>query len=209
MINEVEAWPLRIALVVCCFGFSGCLSVQGPTDLKFVSVKIADLREETDVIFGDPRPSSPELRIDFSSKTDFVKFAHKYEFNIGGIGCLCNSPKDADEELMGPYLFWNDFVVDPYVWDSPQYRRVLVQGEAHQLIIYHVYFALIQSGRPSLYGEKPIFPYDLQHNPSDICFFIRGGNMLGTTFRSNTVVVPKADIVAALQKTGKPTRPGF
>jgi hypothetical protein len=65
--------------------------------------------------------------------------------------------------------------------------------------VYYIFINVAGEARPQ--DIPPQEAFDLRQRPADVCFYARGGNESGRGYRSNTVVIPKDAIAAALQKS--------
>lgn len=177
-----------------CIGMSACALLPGPNlhNLKLASVNTIDRNQPADVASGieSPWPDRPVLVVNFTAERDLAAYAKQYEYNIGNDMSFCQDDEmDVFRELQNdPYIFDAAGKVDAYRKNSfPKFS-------APDSVTYHIYVAI----KPVQLAGRTIFDYDLRSNPEDICIQLRGGNMLGDTFTSNIIVVPKAAIIAAL-----------
>jgi hypothetical protein len=179
-------------------GVVACALLGGPDlrDVKLSRVEIVDLKDRADVVWlsNDQRPSRTLVMVSFTTDVDLLNYVRRYEYNIGTVVSLCNEETiDRSQELQR----------DPYVYDSAgqidAYRKDDSSGRGAQSTagIYHLFL----DARPiALAGRSDIFAYDLQLSPKDVCFQLRGGNMLGSKFVSNTAIVPKDMLVDAFSR---------
>jgi hypothetical protein len=94
------------------------------------------------------------------------------------------------------------------ICDSPS-MKIPSNAKAGRYV-YEIYFE-VENKRDidQSLGGPPYFKYDLQNEPRDMCFQIRGNNHWSFwSFTSNTVLIPKAQLIDAMSRAGllKPKR---
>lgn len=179
-----------------CIGTTACALASGNDlhGLKFVSVNTIDPIKASDVVSAgaNPWPDRAVLVINFTSERDLLDYAKQHEYNIGNDSSFClGNGVDAARPLQNsPYVFDTSGKVDAF--------RASVSKEkgppSTDLPIYHVYVSIA----PIALAGRNVFAYDLRQDPEDICVQLRGGNMLGGKFVSDTIIVPKAAVVYAM-----------
>lgn len=196
------AW--MVISILAGLGTAAC-STQSymPNDIRFVSAEIIDIHEHPEiewVAFQPPDlPHLEMLAVSFSSDEDLIKLAKRAEYIIGSDGRLCNPDKNNPTRVGFGYVYWGNFVVDPYVKDDV-HGKLSDQRIPGNPIVYRIYSSI---KRPETkFGMYPSPAYDLLKEPSDICIRVRGGNALEMSFISNEIVIPRESIVAAFQRAG-------
>ena len=190
----------------------GCISTR-PKDLAFVSVQVVDQHDQLEIMppSADPafglinesqrekllaeagrleRPHQMLLKIEFSSQANLAEFMLDHSFNLGSHAFFCNRPKDY-VILSAPSVYWRG------VWLNGLERDPIEAASAAPPFVYYFFAGVTwEQNQPS---NPPIIPFNLWERQEDICFSLKGGNGAGLGFKSNTVVVPKDAIAAALQ----------
>jgi len=213
---------MDFACVVPLIGtlLGGCVSANTPGDLTFVSVQAVDwynvaelpgpnaspvlgmvserqLREAGESVSGGEKPHQLLLKVEFTSATNLPKFVQERSYNLGNTGFLCSRP-DNRAGVSFPYIFWQGIRLGQHEPD-PISRYGVAAGAP---IVYYMFVGV---AFPKFVPPKPEYEYDLRQKPEDVCFYVRGGSGSGGGYRSNTVIVPKAAIEAALRNLP----PGF
>jgi hypothetical protein len=180
---------LRIsAAVLLCAGLMSCALFGGSHSraLRLVSVTVAGGAGEGARFAGDPWHHRPLIVLNLASERDLAGDAGRYELNFANEAFFCRDGRmDPARPLQN----------DPYLYDV---QGRIIDGTAaaapESPSPYQIYIAV----RPASLAGQKTFDYDLNHAPDDVCVRLVGGAMLGGTVTSNTVVVPKAAIAAAL-----------
>lgn len=164
-------------MVGCVLSLAACswpFGTNGPGDIHINSVTDVDFNNEPQLewLSVKLRPSIIVSRIDFSTNSDLLALARKYDYNVSFAVGACS--QDGVRERIGPYggVFWGKGRVYSQTKDSevPGYADAVAKGPP---FTYQVYV------------EK------LPSNPSSpLCFTLEGGNMLGGKLRSNVAVIP-------------------
>ncbi len=182
---------VRFLLGLICVAISACgIAGGGPLNLQVISVEMASASSHPPELHPmDLRLTTPSLVVVFSSEQDLVEYAKDHEFNIGNDTSFCRDGAfDTLQPLQGnPYVFDDFGKVDAFQRERSR--------SSHPAPYFYRVFIRLKS--ISLAGQK-IAPYDLAANPADICLRIRGGNMSGAKFTSNTIVVSRDAVVRAL-----------
>lgn len=184
-------------MVALAFGLSGC-GLGAPKDLALASVRVVDIKNEKEITLRNRpntiRPSRPLVKVEFTSNTNLAQYALENGYNIRTDANLCNADGLATPDIGISFvsIYWRGVdlsysttnpidhtVAPPYVY----YGYVPVEG------------ILSKDGR-----EKEKQFYDLRENPSNVCFFVRGGKYFGT-FKSNIFVIPQETLIEALKVT--------
>ena len=133
------------------------------------------------------------LKVLFSTKTDISSLAATQEYHITGNASFCGL-RNGNQVRLGPTaIYLNE--------ERVSQRGPRLQENMKISTVYHTYLPLHRKEETSPSIASPAF--DLKTDPDDICFRVHGGNMLGMTFHSNTVVIPKEAVTEALEKLVK------
>jgi hypothetical protein len=166
-------------------------------DLTLGTLSTANLQNQPEIIWlgGNHRPSIDLLRIEFLSSVDLMKRAHAHEFNIGTKIWFCDDGPDKFSFGIGhfPYLYAGNSYVSSTAADK-------LEANKSDEFLYHLYFQVAR--KADLNGLRETEPaYDLRANPRDLCLTIHGGNMIGGSFDSTVLRVPKKAISEAVNST--------
>jgi hypothetical protein len=189
---------IYVGATLLCGTLQACAYfVSDVRDLRLGAVSTANLQDQPEIIWygGNPRPPIDLLRIEFLSSVDLMKRAHAHEFNIGTKIWFCD---DGPEK----FRFGIGHFPELYVGNSLVSSTALDKSEANKSdeFLYHLYFQVAR--KASLNGLRQIEPaYDLRTNPRDLCFTIHGGNMIGGSFDSIVLKIPKDAISEAVSST--------
>lgn len=200
----------------------GCIS-NTPVDLALASVQAVDWRDQDEMpgpgaspilgmvrnrdlalmghsVTGGPKPSRLLLKVAFTSALNLSKYVIENSYNLGNTAYFCDSTKDPrTAHLSFPTVHWRGQRLGQHEPD-PIERNVKSAGMP---ITYYIFIDAAQEKvEPS---NPPVEAYDLRQQSRDICFYVAGGNNSGFGYRSNTVVIPKDVIAAALRNLP----PGF
>ena len=195
-----NGWVIGAAIVlVPVFAVVSCVWVPVPpvNDLALVSVDVVVQSDiPTHEKWWNTETTGPLLRVTFSSRYDFQKLAKQWNYYVGQHTTYCNGGVlDAQNEIDGfPDVYDEYGQIDEYVRSS----RVSRTNQSGR-ILYHIYFATEQ------HGNVNFKPYDLVQSPRDICIQLNGhnevaGEIATIGFKSNVLIVPKADLTAALAR---------
>jgi hypothetical protein len=202
-----RVWTRLGAIIFSLIVPGGCALYEPHiSDLALVSVEIVPPRvlEST----GALRDREPQVKITFSSSANLVDIpqgGHFFWFLVYPKITICKNENIYDDREINfeSAVFWqrgdvngpNTYFDDDYSIDM---LRKLYPAFRSQELKYYAVFAPI---RHVLGVPHPIeFAFDLERQPEDLCFAVYGGDMLGATYQSNTVVVPKAAIAEAFRE---------
>jgi len=181
-----------LVLLPLLAGTVSCALIPGPNlhQLKLTSVRVVSSNEVPNFvpIAKAALPERSFLVLNFSAERDLVEYAKRYEYNIVNDASICR-----DDEIDTAKLLQNDV----YIYDPAGAVNAFRKDESEEASAsagYNVYIAM----KPIPLASRSVFEYDLQHNPENICVQLKGGNMLGDSFVSNVIVVPKSAISDAL-----------
>ncbi len=158
-------------------------------DISLVSAEAVDRRDATDVGWFDGtfQHKRALMKVTFASRTNLYEYTNRFEFNITTRTFMCHDGEHNEARELGGDLkvFGNRGLVDAYI------------GSLKESLPEYHYRIYIGIRRDAPLGRQTLL-YDLRASPQDVCFFIRGGNMIGGTFVSNTIHIPKEAISAAI-----------
>lgn len=161
-------------------------------DLKLVSIERTNLKDHPEIewLGEEPRPSKPLVAVNFSTGTNLDQLVRDYEYNIFGLASACNNGRfDKTETLQ----------IERYIYDY--FGRVTSKKvrESSSSYVSFTYTFYINARSVSLAGDPNAFQYDLMNGHQDICVEIHGGNMLGRSFESNTLVIRRDELAKAFE----------
>jgi hypothetical protein len=189
-----SAGKAAFIILLAALGLSACalLSVFGPSHLPGVSIaKVETVRapwgywRSTARFGGDDRREEELLVLTLSSQRSLRDFSRRYDYTIHNLAAFCRAG-EPDETLRLRH--------DPYVYDSKgeyvDFRRAPEPPDP----TYRIFIAV----RSILRAQRDTYQYDLRRTPEDVCIRIRGGNMVGGSYKSDVLVIPAASVTAAL-----------
>jgi len=177
---------------------SGCsLFIPDVHDLHLVDVQpskyVMDSPRTPGRGVGDQSPDHWIGRIDVATQSDVVNIVHASELTLWARLTICQSGAAVPNYGVtgkGLELFYVGVENDLYA----RYLERAGQDRSGEPFTYQIYFDLRSTrSQPKApeQGQPDLFePFDLPKEPLDLCLQIGGGNMLGQSFKSNTVVVP-------------------
>jgi hypothetical protein len=179
---------LRQTIFLTACNLSLCIAMVACTSYVNVTTLSAQI-VDTKVLARKDHLAELAVRVSFSTDVKLVELVKDNEYNIGNAISLCSDGKfDSTKILQGGIYDFNDSgLVDAY--------------RATQLSPDVYYFDVYLKSVP-LAGKPNTFIYDLHYQPEDICFYLRGGNMIGQTIHSNTAILPKELLRDALSRAG-------
>jgi hypothetical protein len=211
--------PLACLVLFAATLLGGCIS-NTPVDLALASVQAVDWRDQDEMpgpgaspilglvptrdlalmgqsVTGGPKPPRLLLKVEFTSTLNLAKFAIDNSYSLGSIAHAYDRSADAYAGFASPVIYWQGQRLGQHEPDPIERRR----GPASEPIRYYFFTNVARVGPPQP-GQDD---FNLLRSPQDICFTLRGGSNSGFGYQSNTVVIPKAVIAAALRKLP----PGF
>lgn len=178
-----------LAVASCIF-----LPVPPVNDLTLVSVDVVAQSDipKHDKWWDEGIITEPLVRVTFSSSYDFQRLARRWNYYIGQQTAYCdgNGP-DRQNQIKGfPDVY-------DHIGRVNEYAERESSADPRGRILYHVYFDAER------HGNVNFKPYDLIHEPHDICIQMNGHNEIAgeipaVRFRSNVLVIPKEVLTAAL-----------
>lgn len=164
----------------------GCSSTY-PTDLALHSVEFVNEINEREIEGMSPLRYNRRsfLEVNFTTAIDLVEFRRDTSYSIGAQAYVCGADPES-EFLNDRTVYWNGFNL---VWDQA-IRAIGSKNTVNNNELNQYYFYIYADDAAK---QKFRFP------PTSICFYIRGGTMVGSTYRSNEVVIPEAAISEALR----------
>ncbi|MCC6716460.1 MAG: hypothetical protein IT555_01115 [Acetobacteraceae bacterium] len=172
---------------------SGCVSHNAPGDLAFSAITLVDWRDHAELAgpIDSPKYARPLLKVEFTSAVNLVQFTMDNSYPTFGVRTsFCGRPSPW-WGLGWPWVYWRGVELS-WLRQNP-----IEQVAAGSRIAYDVFLNVSGQVRPA---DSPTEEgYDLRHRPQDICLSVGARDMLGFGFESNTVVIPKEAIAAALR----------
>jgi hypothetical protein len=133
------------------------------------------------------------LKVEFTSAINLPRFAIDSSYNLANKTFFCGREKTSPFMSFAD-VFWRGNRLGLHEGD-PIERQDQASGAP---IMYYIFIDVARA--KIIPSNPPQEGFDLRQKPEDVCFYIGGGNEFGRGYRSNTVVIPKELIVAALQK---------
>lgn len=185
-----------VSITVCvALGLSGC-GLGAPKDLALSSVHVVDYRTEKEFSPKNRpnaiRPSRSLFKVEFKSSTNLSQYALENGYIIRTEAYLCdaNGLATPDIGISLVSIYWRGVELN-YSTTNP------IDHTGNTPYIYYGYVPvdgiLTKDGR-----ERTKQFYDLRKDPSNVCFFVRGGKYFGT-FESNVFIIPQEMLVDALK----------
>lgn len=188
----MRKWKYCASTLLGLLSLQSCALSPGPDlhGLKLSSVKVVSASDVVGFLLLAKKapPDKRFLDVHLSAERDLIKYAKQYEYNILNETSLCREGQlDPSKQLQN----------DSYVYDRLGVVEAVRKADdgGQDQAGYDLYIA-VQSV-PLASGQ--VFEYNLQRDPQDVCVRLRGGNMLGDSFTSNTIVIPKAVIAEAMR----------
>ena len=144
-------------------------------------------QEENDQSFKNSKQKKPILKIEFSSKENLYEFIKDKNYTLSIVPYFCNRP-DSTVHLGWPYVYWRGLNISAFP------LNYAIQQKNGEALTYYAFLNVVYD----FTGTTSYESFDLRTDPEDVCFQLKGGSM-GFGFKSNTVVLPKAEIVKALK----------
>ena len=194
---------VRLALFFCaCISLAGCvLFVRGVDDLRLVDVQpvqvgaVDTLRTE--------RPNLPSSYVIgglvVATQADIRKIREESQLNIWYTLTICNTGTTV-RGWAGVYEHGVNINPNPMIKSiQSTYRHQATSHDDNEPYIYEIYFDPRSAYSEPIRADYPwkYRAYDLVREPQDLCLRVRGGNMVGGRFASNTIVVSSAQIAHA------------
>jgi hypothetical protein len=163
-------------------------------DLHVVSVSVTDCAG----VAGQQLCDSPVLEVCMSTKADLVSASLKYELNIFNTSSVDCGDGVRQRSAVHGYrtVFWNGYDTSS-LGAGPRVAEYRSSDQPDNR--YYIYVPIMQQGGSSgVSGDWPQWQYDLAEKPVDICISIRGRDMIGMGFTSNTVIISRDAISRAI-----------
>jgi len=178
----------------------GCGKIHYPSvnDLTLVSVDVLQQSQIPghDKFWGPGVISDPLFRVKISTQADFQKLARNWGYNVDNRASICTDNSIDDTKRLGgfPSVYDRYGMIYSFHSEHPDSRI----GQQPRTV-YWVYFDVRDMDNVNFYH------YDLAKKPEDICLQIAGlqeveGDFALASFRSNTIVVSRAAIAAAIDR---------
>lgn len=144
-------------------------------------------QQENNQSFKNAKQQKPLLKVEFSSKENLYEFIKGKSYTLSIVPYFCNRP-ESTVRLGWPYVYWRGLNISAFP------LNYVIQQKEGDIIAYYAFLNVVYDFTGTTSYER----FDLRTNPEDVCFQLKGGSM-GFGFESNTVVIPKAEIVKALK----------
>lgn len=182
----------RTALAACAI-LSGC-SLIADRDLHIADAAVTGIAYDDPYAPGWDKPGDQNAFVDvtFSADRDLIAYSDEYDHSLYAEASRCTGGAfDASKLVRVQSYFhkWNGEVDD---------RSEPPQAGAPGIWRYRISLNLAAHVVPT--DASDAFDYDLRAQPQDVCIHIRGAQMLGRSYVSNTLVIPKAAIAEAIAK---------
>lgn len=196
--SPILAFPIvSVALSSCAL-----FAPSGPSDLKLVSLDFQSPEVRTRLKQKGGFPSRDEFRVTFSSEIDLMSLSYRHDFNIYNEVMLgCARPEDMSRAEEPSNLERDENVYRSNFNVSSLYRT---DGPADSFvseekpIVYEVYFL------PSMAGPRPdetaVILQEWKHHRGNVCLQVRGGDIFGGHFESNTLMLSPEALTTAIDK---------
>jgi hypothetical protein len=172
----------------------------GPHDLALASVSVVDWKDYPDKPSNSPRTDTERksramLKIEFTTNTNLLMFSNENKYWLGISSWFCDHPHDSDWLFPAiPTFYWRGLEASPDIVEQNVPGSTATKGP----FTYYILADVTSFGNaPS--GVSPRRLYDLRQTAEDICFNVDVGQIIWIPYRSNTIVVPKEAIAAALR----------
>ncbi len=181
-----------MAVIALC---AACVSTSA-SDVALQSVEVVDLQQQSELhppTLQYPKPTHL-LKVTFATMNNLAQYARANEFTVGNQTYFCDEQRD-DDNLANPYVYADGVNLDEYAVGS----RPPPEGRGPWTYYIFIYVQRERPRESAFAGKPPLEAYDLRQAPKDVCFQLRGGDMLGFSHRSNVVKIPREAIAAALK----------
>jgi hypothetical protein len=185
-----------LCAMILPIGLEGCIffGAQNVRDPRLVSVDFVDPRFNEAMPWNHAwKPLSPwTVRVTFYTKANLRHYYFDLGQTVGWDAAACDAEKHMDPAremlLAGGVLDEHGEIEGP---DDPP-------PPVENNRVYRVYFeAAYQSIELADGKREAVPPYDLVQSPEDVCLLFEGGDMIGDSYHSNTIVIPKDALIAA------------
>jgi hypothetical protein len=181
--------------------FAGCVALpwNDPHDLAYAAVSVVDWYDYPDkpsnVSFSsEHRSHRPKLKIDFTTDANLFTLTESNDYRIYDTSALCKRSMSPWIILSGPYIYWMGHDVSNFGHGHYPDGIEFARGP----FTYYILTDITWMDR-GINDDLPPHPaYDFRKNAEDICFNISAHQTFSIPFTTNTVVVPKEAIAAAL-----------
>ena len=144
-------------------------------------------QQKNNEFFKKTKPQKPIFKLEFTSKENLHRFARDNSYPVSNASYFCDHPGD-DSFLVGGFrVYWRKLQV------SFPLNYAMPQKDGERFTYYTFVNTTFIANAPSTFTS-----YDLRTDPKDVCFQLRGG-IFWLGFASNVVVIPKAEIMKALE----------
>ena len=178
-------------------GLAACSSALGAFDfIHLKMVGVSAIEPDKGRVFNSNDSAwlaRSVIAVEIDAGMDLEKYARQYEYNLISEVSYCGD---------GSYDQSRPLQNDPYLHRVPRRAEnsshaVSGDGNSYESGKAPDYKIYIWISSIPLAG-KEVFKYDMRLHSEDVCIKLAGGNMLGTSIVSNTLVVPRALVDRAL-----------
>lgn len=170
------------------------LLFRSPSDLRFRSVKIIRTSEIPKIDRYSADTSAPIALVRFDSSENLARFG----INFWHSGLFVRT------YLPGARCQDGVRISQAYSTVADELGEISLTpstAQRHGHHVYHIYVDLSAVGAPSTAGFGGYTAYDLLKTPQDFCFMLFAESPItGSEAQTNTVLVPKAALVNALEQ---------
>ncbi|HEU0069992.1 MAG TPA: hypothetical protein VFS04_01735 [Alphaproteobacteria bacterium] len=198
---------IRFSAVLLLCVNAGCVSTT-ISDLSFKSASI--VREDQQPELADRKVIRPEtpylnLKVEFTSDIDLVKYREENTTSMGGSAWICDSKLDRElSRIDGWGIYFRGQEITQRLLSGTQ------SLPEKPPFTYYIFLNINgRAGRGAIHGT-PLPGYDLRQVSSDICYDIRGAkSAMLFGYKSNVLRVPEAVLKSALEhyRSANPINP--
>lgn len=191
---------LLIVATVAFLSSCALIAARGP-DFRLVSVDVVDSRK-VDLDWRWRTERRVLAKITLTSDQDLVAMSYKDEISVGSQVTRCKRPDSYPTELAldgFPGVLWEGTDVSRYGFPPRFSVHEIAQRSSLTPPYTFVVYALLVGDSDGPDGTQ--IPYNVtDETDKSLCVLIRGGNMLGWHFASNTVSIPGIVVENALRR---------
>lgn len=160
---------------------------KGKTLISPSDIDVYFQQQKRNESFKRAKPQVPIFKLTFTSKENLHEFARDKGYPVASTPFFCGQP-DTPVILGHSSIYWRGLLVSAPL-------GYVVERNDDELLVYYTFLNVAFSAKAPSSFES----FDLRTHPEDICFQLKGG-FAGRGFESNVVVIPKAEIIKALEQ---------
>jgi hypothetical protein len=172
----------RSLFLILALMAGACVIWDHPSDLQLRSVNASYNRTL----------ERRQLVVEFTSSTNLVRYAKSLGVALGNVVFLCKDP-EAHLLMSRGGVYYHEILVD-----ALSSKEVETTLDKEKPVIYRIFIDVSTGPTISSMRRLP-GPIDLTRDVDDVCFVVRGASTI-SVYRSNTVRIPRDDIVSALRR---------